>query len=155
MGCQGLPARGGERSQKRVKNEFKTDFFETFEDVSNSFLTSLPPEAGRPQESILRLFFRIFSHRLKYPSEWPKGSQCKRLSKFHNVGIARSNWKLQVAAPLSTRTKIAVTISSTNVSGLVWLDAMLLGGVVLSQGHFPASCQTTALKRRSLSSVAL
>ena len=33
----------GQKSQKRVKNEFKIDFFETFELVFNSFLTFLPP----------------------------------------------------------------------------------------------------------------
>ena len=77
MGSRGLPAPGDKKIQKRVQNEFKIDFFESFELVLNSFLTFLPPVAGRPREPILRLFFDFFTFGLNDPSEWSNGSQFK------------------------------------------------------------------------------
>ena len=74
-GLSGPPGSGGQKSQKRVKNELKSLEKVSFELVLNSFLTFLPPETGRPREPISRPFFGLFTFGLSCPSEWSKGSQ--------------------------------------------------------------------------------
>ena len=60
----------GQKSQKRVQIELKTDFFETFWLDFNSFLTFSAPGAGRPRKPISRLFSDFFTFGLNCHSEW-------------------------------------------------------------------------------------
>ena len=81
VGSRGLLAPGGKKSQKRFKNELKSLKNVSFELIFNSFLTFLPPGAGRPREPISRLFSDFFTFGLNCPSEWSKGSQVQEASK--------------------------------------------------------------------------